>query len=136
MKEYESKLRDAENQKARIRARYIGIDPDELDVIPALRRCLYEPAGKESPDWAYCSAFNQNDYGSAKGYWTSCLYDSVFVRTIPSTGSWRNKALASQHPDAVQYALGRTDYGENNLSGGGIIDGWKDRFYRILRGGV
>ncbi|MBP2656600.1 MAG: hypothetical protein H6Q73_4169 [Firmicutes bacterium] len=35
MNENQSQLRDTESQKARIRARYRGIDPDELDVIPA-----------------------------------------------------------------------------------------------------
>lgn len=35
MNEGKSQLRDTESQKARIRARYKGIDPDELDFIPA-----------------------------------------------------------------------------------------------------
>ena len=36
MKENETQLRSSESQKERIRARYKGIDPDELDVIPAV----------------------------------------------------------------------------------------------------
>jgi Site-specific recombinases, DNA invertase Pin homologs len=35
LKDNETQLRDAESQKARIRERYKGIDPNELDVIPA-----------------------------------------------------------------------------------------------------
>lgn len=35
MKENESQLRNADSEKARIRARYKGIDPSELDFIPA-----------------------------------------------------------------------------------------------------
>lgn len=35
MKENENQIRDTENQKIRIRERYKGIDPEELDVIPA-----------------------------------------------------------------------------------------------------
>ena len=36
MKENEDRISAAESQKAKIRARYKGIDPDELDVIPAI----------------------------------------------------------------------------------------------------
>ena len=36
MNENNSQLRDTESQKARIRERYKGIDPNELDVIPAV----------------------------------------------------------------------------------------------------
>jgi site-specific DNA recombinase len=35
LNENKSQLRNSENQKARIRERYRGIDPDELDIIPA-----------------------------------------------------------------------------------------------------
>ncbi len=35
MRENEGQLKDINNEKARIRARYKGIDPNELDVIPA-----------------------------------------------------------------------------------------------------
>jgi len=35
MRENEGQLKDINNEKARIRARYKGIDPSELDVIPA-----------------------------------------------------------------------------------------------------
>ena len=36
MKEYEERTETIEQQKALIRERYKGINPDELDVIPAL----------------------------------------------------------------------------------------------------
>jgi DNA invertase Pin-like site-specific DNA recombinase len=36
MKENENQLKDTESRKAKIRARYKGVDPDELDVIPAV----------------------------------------------------------------------------------------------------
>jgi len=36
MKESNAPMKDSENEKERIRARYKGIDPNELDIIPAL----------------------------------------------------------------------------------------------------
>lgn len=37
MKESEERSSNIDEQKARIRQRYKGIDPEELEVIPALR---------------------------------------------------------------------------------------------------
>ncbi len=36
MKESNAPMKDSENEKERIRVRYKGIDPNELDIIPAL----------------------------------------------------------------------------------------------------
>ena len=47
MKESEMQIMDAENQKARIRARYKGITLDELDVIPAVPQENFYEDNKE-----------------------------------------------------------------------------------------
>ncbi len=41
MKESEERSSNIDEQKARIRQRYKGIDPEELEVIPALHQRIF-----------------------------------------------------------------------------------------------
>lgn len=48
MKENEIKLNNTESQKSKIRTRYKGIDPDNIDIIPAIpQKSLYEDTNEK-----------------------------------------------------------------------------------------